>query len=82
MNPTAQIIGIKQFHKDMKKISELVAEGQEFIVVKNSKPAFKIVPVNPLKSLFTLKDLSKLQFNTGQKNLSKEIDKILYGTDS
>ena len=82
MNPTAQIIGIKQFHKEMKKISELVADGQEFIVVKNSKPAFRIVPVDPLKALFTLKDLSKLQFKTGQKNLSKEIDKILYGSDS
>lgn len=82
MNPTAQIIGIKQFHKDMKKITELVKEGQEFIVVKNSKPAFKIVPVNKPEATFTLKDLSKLQFNTGQKNLSKEIDKILYGSDS
>ena len=67
MNPTAQIIGIKQFHKDMKKISEMVAEGQEFVVVKNSKPAFRIVPVCPLKDLFTPKDLSKLQFYRAEK---------------
>lgn len=82
MNTQAQIIGIKQLHKDLKKISALVLEGQEFIVVKNSKPAFKIVPLESPKAKFTLKDLSQLQFNTGNKNLSKEIDKILYGSDS
>lgn len=82
MNSTAQIIGIKQFHKDMKKVTEQVSKGQEFIVVKNSKPAFRIVPIDTPKAKFSLKDLSKLQFNTGEKNLSREIDKILYGSDS
>jgi antitoxin (DNA-binding transcriptional repressor) of toxin-antitoxin stability system len=83
MNPTAQIIGIKQLHKDMKKISEFVAKGQVYIVVKNSKPAFKIVPMESEKSGLSFKEAFKnSHFTSDNPNLSMEIDKILYGSDS
>jgi len=74
-----QIIGIKQLHKELSKISEKARKGQSFIVVKNSKPVFRIEPLESLvKPRYTLKDLEKIRFK-GEKNLSKNIDKILYG---
>jgi antitoxin (DNA-binding transcriptional repressor) of toxin-antitoxin stability system len=74
-----QIIGIKQLHKDLSKISEQAKKGQSFIVVKNSKPVFRIEPMESLgKPRYTLKDFEKIRFK-GEKNLSKNIDKILYG---
>ena len=76
----AQIIGIKQLHKDLKNISMKVQQGQSYIVVKNSKPVFRIEPFESAEDKkYDLMDYKKFQFKTGDKNLSKEIDKILYG---
>jgi prevent-host-death family protein len=73
------IVGIKQLHAELKDLPERVANGEEFIVVKNSKPVFKIVPLAPQpQRKYTLEDFKALQFKGG-KNLSKNIDKILYG---
>ncbi len=84
MVSTAQIIGVKQFHKDLKKITEMVQKGHEYVVVKNSKPVFRIVPLDEnkkaKKSLH--EEFKHLHFKTDNPNLSKEIDKILYGSDS
>mgnify|MGYP003394169399 CR=1 FL=1 len=82
MNPTAQIIGIKQLHKDMKKISEFVMKGQEYIVVKNSKPAFRILPMEKVRSKSFAEEFKDSHFTSDNPNLSMEIDKILYGSDS
>jgi len=75
-----QIIGIKQLHKDLKKISMKAQQGQSYIVVKNSKPVFRIEPMEALaKPRYTIKDFEKIRFKSDDKNLSKHIDKILYG---
>jgi antitoxin (DNA-binding transcriptional repressor) of toxin-antitoxin stability system len=78
-DPTTAIIGIKQLHVDLKSISQRVQNGEEFVVVKNSKPVFRIIPLEekPVKK-YTLKDFESIQFKGG-KDLSKNIDKILYG---
>ncbi|MBU1519581.1 hypothetical protein KJ973_02740 [Patescibacteria group bacterium] len=74
-----QIIGIKQLHQNLKQITDATMTGQSFLVVKNSKPAFRIEPVQGLNlKKYTLKDFKKLQFKSANKNLSKNIDKILY----
>ena len=44
-----QIIGIKKLHKNLKQISEATLDGQSFLVVKNSKPVFKIQPIDDVK---------------------------------
>lgn len=75
-----QIIGIKQLHKDLSKISKQANKGQSFIVVKNSKPMFRLEPLKSLcKPRYTFKDLEKIKFKSKDRNLSKNIDKILYG---
>lgn len=76
------IIGVKQLYKNLKRIARRTAKGESFIVVKRSKPVFKVVPYKPYKEpaerKYTLKDLMKLQFKTGEKNLSKKVDEIVY----
>lgn len=76
-----QIIGIKQLHKELKKISGKTLQGHSFIVVKNSKPVFRIEPINQKglkKKKYTKDDLWKIRFKSRDKDLSKNVDKILY----
>jgi antitoxin (DNA-binding transcriptional repressor) of toxin-antitoxin stability system len=74
-----QIIGIKQLHSTLKKVASAALMGQSFLVVKNSKPVFKIEPVkSPNGKKYNLKDFSAVKFFTKDKNLSKKIDQIMY----
>lgn len=75
-----QIIGIKQLHKELKRISQRARQGESFLVVKNSKAVFKIEPIEPIsEKRYTLEDFKKLQFETADKKLSEHIDEIVYG---
>ena len=40
------IIGLKELRENMTKYSQKVAQGNSFIVFKQSKPLFKISPIN------------------------------------
>lgn len=74
------MIGIKELHKNLKNVSDAVLLGGSFIVIKNSKPVFRIVPLednNKVKK-YSLHDLKSLQFESRRKNLSQEIDNIAY----
>ena len=74
-----KLIGIKELHKNLKSVSEEAKRGQHFLVIKNSRPAFRIVPLEANKiPKYTLDSLKKLQFNSRHKNLSKNVDNILY----
>lgn len=66
-------------YKNLKDISKKALEGQSFLVVKNSKPIFRIEPIKEtgLKK-YNLGDLKKIQFVVQDKNLSKNIDKSIY----
>ena len=74
-----KMIGIKELHQNLKTVSEEARQGQSFIVIKNSKPVFKIVPLgeNTLPK-YSLSDFKKIQFKVRDKNLSKKIDNIMY----
>lgn len=74
-----QIIGIKQLQTHLKQLTQQVQAGGSFVVVKNSKPVFRIEPIEGQQvKRYTLADLKRIQFRSGQKNLSKSIDKIVY----
>ncbi len=76
---STKIIGIKQLHKELKKVSDATERGESFLVVRNSKPVFEIRPVEERKEKkYSLKDFKKIQFESKNKNLSKELDKIIY----
>jgi hypothetical protein len=70
-------IGVKQLYKELKNIARDTKKGKSFLVMNRSEPLFRIEPVvvKPQKSM---DDLFKIHFS-GDKNLSKDIDKILYG---
>jgi antitoxin (DNA-binding transcriptional repressor) of toxin-antitoxin stability system len=78
------IVGIKQLHTELKTIPNRIENGEEFIVVKNSKPVFRIVSLRVPRGEAAQKkkkkflDLSDIQFRGGE-SLSQDIDKILYG---
>jgi len=73
-----RIVGIKNLHKQLSKISDEALEGKSFIVVKNSKPVFRIEPIEKEKK-YNLGDFTKIQFRSKNKNLSREIDSSIYG---
>jgi len=77
---STKVIGIKQVYTNLKTIAEGTSQGVSFLVVKNSKPTFKIVPLDSSgnDNEFTLDDLKDVQFDGGDKNMSKEIDKYIY----
>lgn len=39
------IVGLKELRENMNKYAERVAQGETFVVFKQSKPLFKIIPV-------------------------------------
>lgn len=74
-----KMIGIKELHQDLRLISQEALLGQSYLVIKNSKPVFRIEPIElDADKKTSLKDLSNLQFKSRDKNLSKNIDKIIY----
>lgn len=74
-----ETISIKELHKNLKNVSEATLRGERFIVIKNSKPVFQIIPLEENKlPKYSIVDFKKLQFKSRKKNLSKNIDKVLY----
>ncbi len=74
-------VGVRELHKELKYVVAMVSLGEEFIILKNNKPVFKISPLDKrleVKKKYSLSDLHNLQFNSGQKNLSTKIDEIVY----
>ncbi len=41
---TQNIIGLRDLRENLKSYSEKIAQGNSFMVVKRSKPIFKIIP--------------------------------------
>ncbi len=73
------IMSIKDLHKNLKNIPEIVNTKGNVLVVKNSKPAFKIVSIKTKrKKTYSLDDLKKMQFTSEDKNLSGNLDNYLY----
>lgn len=76
-------MSIKELHKNLKLIPEMVSNWEEITIFKNSKPAFKITSTtkNRNENKYNLKDFKKLQFftwNKNDKNISENIDKLVY----
>ena len=77
-----QMIGVKEFHANLPKVARGVSRGMSYIVMKHARPLFRVEPtrVPPRgKKQYTLRDLMKLRFRSGEKNLSQRIDEIVYG---
>lgn len=74
------IIGIKELQGNLKRVADAAQRGETFTVVRDSKPVFRIEPITVRTGKkYTKKDLASLQFNSGEKDLSKRVDEIVYG---
>ena len=76
-----EIIGVKQLYRNLGVIAKRTRKGESFVVMKHTTPLFRVVPYeeDAESKPYTLGDLMQLQFRSGEKNLSKKIDKIVYG---
>lgn len=72
-----QTITIREVHRNLSAIAEAVQKGKSYVITKNAKPVFRISPV--VEKEYTIKDLRRLQFSSGEKNLSQRVDEIVYG---
>ena len=75
-----KIIGMRELLRNSKSVTKASKLGVSFLVMTNATPAFRIEPAEEVKKKkYTKKDLFSIRFRSGDKNLSKNIDKILYG---
>lgn len=70
------IIGIKELHQNLKRIADAALKGKSFTVVRDSRPVFRIEPVDVPKTR-TIEDFLALKFK-GDANLSRKVDEIVY----
>jgi len=77
------IIGIKELHRNLKRVADAAVKGKSFTVVRDSKPVFRIEPVGvePRGGGTMREILKRLEFSDKDRNLSRNIDKIVYGSN-
>lgn len=81
-------ISTKELYTSLKTVSENVMKGDSYIVLKYSKPAFQITPledqrVSEKPKKYTWADLDKFIFPGKKKNktnLAQTYKKYLYGS--
>jgi len=79
MTTTVTNINIRDLYRNMKDITDRAVNGESFEVSKNHVPVFNIQPAGARKKkAFDVKAFAKLQFHSGEKNLSQRIDEIVY----
>ena len=54
------ILGLKELRENMQKYASRVEEGESFIVVRKSKPVFKMVPPESEEQWETIADFTEL----------------------
>ena len=57
------ILGLKELRENMQKYASLVQKGESFIIVKKSKPVFKMVPAESEDEWETVVDFTKINKN-------------------
>ena len=85
---TDSIIGIKELHKNLKRVADAAQKGASYTVVRDSKPVFRIEPALPFvfrrtvraSKSGTYKDFLALAVKTGDRHLSRKVDEIVYGS--
>lgn len=55
------IIGLRELRENVAAYAKEVAKGKSFVVVKQSKPLFKISPVDEEESWETVVDFTKIK---------------------
>lgn len=71
------IVGLKELRENMGKYASLVEKGESFIVVRKSKPIFKIVSPELENQWETVVDFTEISKNgVAAKEVLKELRKL------
>ncbi len=73
-----KIIGVRELHRNLKKIALATKRGTSFLVMVHSTPLFRIEPIKKETKKYGLKDFAQMTFSDPDKNLSKKVDEIVY----
>lgn len=79
------IIGIKELHRNLKRVADAAVKGKSFTVVRDSRAVFRIEPMagtayGQKKKYRTMSDILKAaRFSDPDPHLSQKIDEIVYG---
>ncbi len=79
---TTKRITSREFYRNPASVARLIEDGKNLIVTKNGQDFFKVVPkLKKKKRGLKMSDFRDLIVqNSKKKNLSKSVDKIVYGT--
>lgn len=56
-----KLIGLKEFRENVESYTKKINQGQSFVVLKKSKPIFKISPVDEEENWETIIDFTKIK---------------------
>lgn len=71
------IVGLKELRGNMQKYASLVERGESFVIVRKSRPIFKIVPPESENQWETVADFTKINKNgLAAKEILKELRKL------
>ena len=57
------LIGLKEFRQNVEEYSKRIAKGQSFVILRKSKPLFKVVPVSESEIWEPVIDLTEINKN-------------------
>lgn len=77
------VMSIRELHSNFSKVALLIAAGSTIIVEKYNQPFCKITPLEEKKVIkYSKKEaFERMQFQSGDKDLSQKIDEIVYAND-
>lgn len=71
------ILGLKELRENMQKYASLVKGGKSFVVVKKSKPLFKMVPPESEEEWEMVADFTKINKNgVDARRVLRELRKL------
>ena len=72
-----RLVGVKELRENLEKYLNRIKRGQSFIVVKRSKPVFKIVPPESEEKWETVADFTGINKNgISARKILKELRKL------
>ncbi len=72
-----QLVGAKELRENLERYINRVKKGESFIVVKKSKPVFKIVPPDSEEKWETVADFTGMNKNgVSARKILKELRKL------
>jgi antitoxin (DNA-binding transcriptional repressor) of toxin-antitoxin stability system len=77
--PKRTQVSVREVTRNFSKLYARAQRGEYFSVQNRGEEVCSIAPPAPQKKKYTLADFKKIQFHSGERNLSSRVDELLYG---